>query len=147
MKSIASITSAAFATLAMAVTASADPIEERQEIMKERGALLRILGPIAQERQPFDADIVLDALERLNANAQASTDIDALWPEGTESGGDTESAPAVWSNRDGFKSLTDEYAAHAAAALEAAPQDLDAFRTVFSPVAASCGTCHEGYRL
>lgn len=147
MKSIALAMSAALASLAMAIPASADPIEERQEIMKERGALMRILGPIAQERQPFDAAVVLDALERLNANAQASTDLDALWPEGTETGGDTESAPAVWSDRDGFKALTDEYAAHTAAALEAAPQDLDAFRSVFSPVAASCGTCHEGYRL
>ncbi|MEO3387869.1 cytochrome c [Mesorhizobium sp. CAU 1741] len=130
-----------------AVAASADPIEDRQALMKERGAVMRILGPIAQGREPFEADKVLEALEELNANAQATTDVDALWPEGSDSGGDNDSAPAVWEDREGFVAATNKYAADAAAAAEAAPQDLEAFRAVFGPVASNCGSCHEAYRL
>ncbi len=126
--------------------AAADPISDRKENMKERGGLMRVLAPVAQGQQPFDAATVLDALEKLSANAQAATDIDALWPAGTESG-DTKAAPAIWEDRAGYQAATDKYAADAAAAAEAAPQDLDAFRAAFGPVAANCGACHEAYRL
>jgi cytochrome c556 len=132
--------------LALAFTATtviADPLTERQDLMKERGALMRILAPIAQEQAEFDAAVVLDALEKMNANAQATTDIDALWPEGSEGG---ESASTIWSDRDGFQAASDKFATDAAAAAEAAPQDLDAFRAVFQPVAGNCGACHEAFR-
>lgn len=135
------------ASLALSVgAAAADPITDRKEYMKERGGLMRILGPVAQGQQPFDAATVLDALEKLSANAQATTDVEALWPEGTESG-DTKSGPRIWEDRAGYQAASDKYAADTAAAAEAAPQDLDSFRAVFAPVAANCGACHEAYRL
>ena len=140
----------AYAAAALSMTiasVSADPIEDRQAIMKERGALMRILGPIAQGRADFDAATVLDALEKLDANAQATTDVAALWPEGTETGGDTEAAPTIWSDAEGFRTISEDYAAKTAAAVAAAPQDLAAFQAAFGPVASSCGTCHETYRL
>lgn len=139
----------ALATVAFSIMvagASADPIADRKENMKERGALMRILAPVAQGQQPFDAATVLDALEKLSANAEAATDIDALWPAGTESG-DTKSSPRIWEDRAGYQAASDKFAADTAAAVEAAPQDVDAYRAVFGPVAANCGTCHEGYRL
>ena len=137
--------------LALSITvfvnaAAADPIDDRKTIMKERGGILRVIGPVAQGQQPFDAATVIDALERLAANAEAATEVDALWPAGSEAG-DTKSAPNIWTDRAGFQAASDKFAADAAAAAEAAPQDLDAFRAVFGPVAANCGTCHEAYRL
>jgi cytochrome c556 len=139
---IASAIAVAFA----ATSSFADPLEDRKNIMKERGAQMRILGPIAQGQQPFDAAAVMAALEVLNTNAQAATDIDALWPAGSE-GGDTKSAPAIWEDRAGFQAASDKYAADVAAAVEANPQDLQGFQAVFGPVAGNCGSCHEGYRL
>lgn len=139
---------ACLAALSFSVSGvAADPIADRQALMKERGDLMRVLVPIMREQQPFDAATVLDTLEKMNANAQAATDVDALWPEGSETGGDTESAPSIWEDREGFVAATNKYAADAQAAAEAAPQDLDAFRGAFAPVAANCGTCHEAYRL
>jgi cytochrome c556 len=138
-----------YAAAALSVTiagAGADPIEDRKNLMKERGSLMRVLAPVAQGQQPFDAATVLDALEKLNANAQAGTDVAALWPAGTESG-DTKSAPAIWSNAAGFQAAADKFATDAAAAVEAAPQDLAAFQAVFGPVAGNCGTCHEAFRM
>ena len=40
----------------------ADPIDDRQALMKERGQILRTLGPIAQGRADFDAATVMAAL-------------------------------------------------------------------------------------
>ena len=136
---------AASAALLTVASANADPIEDRKNIMKERGAQMRVLGPIAQGQQPFDAAAVLQALETLNANA-AATDIDALWPAGTETG-DTKSAPKIWEDMAGFKAAHEKYAADVAAALAANPQDLAAFQAAFGPVAANCGSCHQAYRL
>lgn len=138
MRTILSATCA----LMLTATASADPIQEREEIMKERSQIFRTLGPIAQGRQPFDPDTVLAALEQLNANAEAH-DIEALYPEGSEGG---DASAAVWTDRDGFVELDAEYRAAVQAALAAAPQDEQIFRGVFQPIAASCGTCHETYR-
>ncbi|MHB2265937.1 c-type cytochrome [Aliihoeflea sp. PC F10.4] len=133
------------ATLAIALfapAAFAQPMEEREQVMKERSQILRTLGPIAQGRAPFDADTVMAALEELNANAEAH-DIAALYPEGSEGGDATE---AVWSDRDGFVELDAEYRAAVQAAVAAAPADEQVFRAVFQPIGASCGTCHETYR-
>jgi len=133
------------AALLITSAASADPIADRKSLMKERGAQMRVLGPIAQGKAPFDAAAVLDALEKLNANAQA-TDIEALWPAGSETG-DTKSGAAIWSDREGFAAAETKLEDDLAAAVAAKPADLAAFQAVFGPVAADCGACHEKYRL
>lgn len=136
----------AVAAVSLLVTgASADPIADRKALMKERGGIMRTLGPIAQGQQPFDAATVLAALEQLNANA-AKTDVEALWPAGSETG-DTKSSPKIWSDMAGFKAATDKFTADTAAAVAAKPQDLAAFQAVFGPVAGNCGACHEAYRM
>ena len=138
----------ALAAAALAVTiagAAADPLEQRKENMKERGGIMRILGPIAQGKADFDAAAVNDALARLEANAQAAADVDALWPEGSDSG-DTKASPAIWADFDAFKAENAKYGEAVKAAVTAAPQDLAAFQAAFGPVGASCGSCHEHYR-
>jgi cytochrome c556 len=113
--------------------------------MKERGQIMRILGPIAQGRADFDAATVNEALAKLETNAEGGADIDALWPEGSDTG-DTKAASAIWENFDAFKAESEKYAQAVAAAVAAAPQDLAAFQAAFGPVGASCGSCHENYR-
>lgn len=135
---------AASAFALAATTAIADPIEERQEIMKAFGDSMRTLGPIAQGQADFDAAAVQAALETLNENAQA-IDVATLFPEGSV--GDSRAAPAIWENLDDFTAKVEAFQADTAAAVEAAPQDIDAFREVFGPAASNCGTCHESYRI
>ena len=55
----------------LATSAIADPIEDRKALMKERGGVMQVLVPIAQGKQPFDAAVVMEQLEKLNANAQS----------------------------------------------------------------------------
>lgn len=126
--------------------AGADPIEQRKENMKERGAVMRILGPIAQGKADFDAAAVNDALVRLEANAAAAADVEALWPQGSDAG-DTKSAAAIWIDFDAFKAQNAKYIEAVKAAAAAAPQDLAAFQAAFGPVGAGCGGCHENFRI
>lgn len=136
---------AASALLLGMTVASADPVEDRQAIMKERGGAMQVLVPIAQEKNPFDAAAVMEALKTLEANA-AEVDVDALWPEGS-TGGDSDSAPAIWENFDEFKAAHAKFKADVDAAVAANPQDLDSFKAVFGTVAQNCGACHERFRL
>lgn len=139
---------AAFAlacTSLMVVDASADPITDRKDIMKERGALMQVLGPIAQGQQPFDSATVMDALQKLNENAER-TDVSVLWAAGTETG-DIKSSPRIWEDMAGFQAAVDKFTADTEAAVAANPQDLAAFQAVFGPVAGNCGACHEAYRM
>ncbi|TWG65296.1 cytochrome c [Aminobacter sp. J44] len=106
---------AAAALSVMTMGATANPIEQRQANMKERGQILRVLAPIAQGRADFDAATVLDALEKLNANAQAAADVDAFYPAGTETG-DTKVKESIWSDREGFKKANEDYLSKVAAA-------------------------------
>ncbi|MCG6113658.1 MAG: cytochrome c [Mesorhizobium sp.] len=139
---------ALFAATILALTmsgAGADIIDDRQANMKERGDVMRILGPIAQGQQPFDAEVVLAALERLNENALGEN-IMEYFPEGSETGGDTRAAPAIWEDTETFVRIESTYATNVQAAVDAGPEDLDGFRAAFGPVAAQCGACHERFR-
>jgi len=139
------LTLLAAATLALTMSAAgADIIEERKAIMSERGDIMRVLGPIAQGQQPFDAERVLAALEQMNENALGNS-IMEYFPEDSQTG-NTRATPAVWQDSGAFVDIETTYAANVQAAVDAAPSDIDEFRAVFGPVAAQCGACHERFR-
>jgi cytochrome c556 len=71
----------------------------------------------------------------------------ALYPVGTETGGETKALPAIWTNRAGF----DEANANNVAAIDkllaaAKSGDTAAFTTQFGAVGATCGACHRNFR-
>lgn len=138
----------ALAATAIAITitgAVADPIEQRQANMKERGAIMKVLGPMLQGKADFNADVVAAELAKLEENAKAGSDLEALWPQGSDTG-ETKAAPAIWTDFAGYKAASEKYAENVAAAVAAKPQDLAAFQASFGPVASGCGSCHELYR-
>lgn len=138
----------AYAAAALSLTvasAVADPITDRKDMMKERGGQMRVLAPIAQGQQPFDAAAVMAALQTLAANAERGADLDTYWPQGSDTG-DTRSRAAIWEDRAGYQAASDKFKADMDAAVAANPQDLASFQAVFGPVGGSCGTCHEVYR-
>jgi cytochrome c556 len=125
--------------------ALADPIADRKALMKERGGFVGQLAPVAKGEKPFDAAAVLTALQGFAANG-AKFDIDALFPAGSGTG-DTKAAPKIWEDMAGFKKAEAKFEADVAAAIAAAPQDLDAFKAQFDAVTSNCGACHQAYRL
>jgi cytochrome c556 len=73
-------------------------------------------------------------------------DIGALYPEGSNAG-DTTAAPAIWENPDGFRDAEKKFEDAVGAALADAPADLDALKAKFGAIGASCGACHENFRI
>jgi cytochrome c556 len=137
----------AISAVALAATAAlADPISERQAIMKSNGKTLKSISAIAKGEQPFDADKVLVALKALNDDAQ-KFDVQKLFPDGSQTGGDTTASPKIWEDTAGFQKAVDKFKADTASAVSASPADLDQFKIEFGKVAKNCGSCHEAFRI
>lgn len=133
--------------LAMGATVSVaqdDPIAERQEKMKTMGGAMRVLVPMFREQADYDAEAALAAFVRMN---EAVDGYGALFPEGTETGGDTRAKPEIWSDREGFDAAVADFEEDLAMAASADIPDLDSFKPVFGAVAQNCGDCHEVYQV
>ena len=136
----------AISMLSLAASAAfADPILDRQGLMKERGKLVGGLAKIAKGEADFDAAAVLTALQALQVNAE-KFDADALFPAGSDKG-DTTASPKIWEDMAGFKATNDKYIADVKAATAAAPADVDTLKAQFDTIASNCGTCHQTYRV
>ena len=136
----------AISMLALAASAAfADPILDRQALMKERGKIVGGISKVVKGEEPFDAAAVLTQLQALQANAE-KIDVDALFPAGSDTG-DTTASPKIWEDMAGFKAANDKYIADIKAATAAAPADVDTLKTQFGTIASNCGTCHQTYRV
>ncbi|ESY71494.1 cytochrome c [Mesorhizobium sp. M1050] len=136
----------AISMLALAASAAfADPILDRQGLMKERGKIAGGLAKVVKGEEPFDAAAVLTQLQALQANAE-KFDADVLFPAGSDTG-DTTAAPKIWEDMAGFKSTEDKYLADIKAATATAPADIDTLKTQFDAITSNCGTCHKTYRV
>jgi len=136
------------AAVALAVGSAAvvaqDAIAERKAAMKSVGGAMGTLVRFARGQAEYDAAAALAAFTTMNEVAGRYGD---LFPEGTETGGDTKASPAIWSDRAGFDAEVAKFQVNTASAIDAAPADVDAFRAVFGPVGQSCGSCHEKFQL
>ncbi|OCW58437.1 c-type cytochrome [Hoeflea olei] len=131
------------AGLAPALAAD-EPQVVRQDLMKKNGKDLGVLVKMVKGEAPFDAAQAQAALTEIHGVA---SEFGAYFPEGSETGFDTEAAPAIWSDRAGFDKAVAQFEADAKTAMDAAPADLDALKAVFGPLTKNCGACHETYRL
>lgn len=126
--------------------ASADPIADRQALMKERGKIVGGLVKVVKGEQSFDAAAVLDTLKQLEANAE-KFDTEKLFPVGSEQGGDTTAAPKIWEDKAGFNAAEDKFLADVKAAVAAPPADVDVLKAQVGTIGADCGACHQTYRI
>lgn len=124
--------------------AAEEPQVVRQEIMKKNGEATGALAKMVKGETEFDA---VAALAALTAISEVAGTVGEYFPEGSETGFETEAMPAIWSDRDGFNATLAKFKVDADAAVAAAPADLDGLKTVFGPLTKNCGACHETYRL
>ena len=76
----------AISMLALAGSAAfADPVLDRQALMKERGKIVGGLNKVVKGEEPYDAAAVLSALQALQANAE-KFDVATLFPPRRRSG-------------------------------------------------------------
>lgn len=130
--------------IAVSAAYAQDPISDRQKAMKMVGAAAKASSEMIKGEKPFDAAVALESFQTMNDVAK---DFVSLFPEGSETGGDTEASPKIWEDRAGFEAAVAKFEADSAEAIAAAPSDLDAFKASFGKVAANCGACHKAYRV
>jgi cytochrome c556 len=119
------------------------PQEARQELMKGVGEAAKPVGGMLKGELEFDAAVVMESLTTWSL---ASGKLGDLFPEGSESGYDTEARSTIWSDRDGFNTVLKDLTQAIQAGLEAKPQTLDELKPVAGPIFKQCKACHEGYR-
>ena len=105
---------AAAVGLIVAGTALAqDPIAARQAAMKEIGKNYGAVNKMNRGQAPYDGAAASAAF---TAIAAAASGYAALFPPGSEIGGDTEALPAIWENKADFDALAAKLEADAKAA-------------------------------
>ena len=134
---------AAFALAAVAIADGHDPREVRDNLMEKVGKAAKPVGQMLRGDREFSAEELMTSLETWQ---KVSMQFGDLFPEGSETGMDTEAAPAIWEDRDGFNAALTDWQDAVAAAIEAAPQSLEDARPVVGPVFNPCQGCHDGYR-
>ena len=130
-----------FAPLA---SAENDPIHERHELMEAVGDAAKPVGAMLRGQSEFDADVLM---ESLSVWKKVAGKFGGLFPEGTETGGGTEAAPAIWEDREGFDSALAMWSDAIDAAIAANPQSLEEAKPVAGKVFNACKNCHDSYRI
>lgn len=133
-------------TLALPVSAALaeeSPQEQRHELMEGVGGGAKTIGGMLEGEKAFDAAAAMEALQVWDHAAGVFGD---LFPEGTETGHDTEALPTIWSDRAGFDAALQAWSDAVDAAIAADPQSLDELGAAAGPVFKKCKACHEEYR-
>ena len=126
--------------LATGANAAGDAAADRQNLMKDVGAAIGMGSKIAKGEVEFNAIAANLVLRTMHS---AALGFGYMFPEGSETGADTEASPAIWSDRAGFDAAVAKFATDSAGGVE----DLDGFRAKFGQIASNCGACHKAYRV
>lgn len=143
LKSIALAAVVVCLGLSVAV-AQEGPQVQRQKQMKAVGGALGALGGIAKGEKPYEAATVTAALTTISTTMKAFPN---QFPAGTESGADSEAAPAVWQNPKDFHAKAEKLAAEADKLLAAVPADQAGVGAAMKALGGTCGDCHQTYRM
>ena len=124
----------------------ADPVTERQNIMKTYGASMGVLGGMAKGKMAYDAAKASEAAAALLA--AASSDQSGFWVEGTQQGfADTSRAKiSVWDMADDFAAKERGLIDAATAMNAAAGESLAALQGAIGGVGGACAACHKAHR-
>jgi cytochrome c556 len=123
----------------------ADAIAARQGFMKLVG------GNTSALKLAIDSGSA-DRLKQVEGNARAiaaaAGAIPAMFPKGSEKGGNTKALDKIWSDMDGFKKAAAGLATEATALAEALKAgDVEKAKSQFGRLGAvGCGGCHQPYR-
>jgi cytochrome c556 len=127
-----------------AAVADTDPIEARQELMENTRDGAKVIGGMLKGEKPFDAE---DAMAALKVWKITATEAGDLFPEGSETGHDTEAKSTIWSDREGFKEKMAIFNTKVDTAIAANPASLDELKAAAGPIFKACKGCHDGYRV
>ena len=127
-----------------AALAGSDPILARQALMEDTRDAAKVIGGMLKGEKAFDAEAAMTALKVWQKTAKEAGD---LFPEGSDTGHETEAKAAIWTDRDGFNEKMADFGKAVDAAISANPDSLEALKGAAGPVFKTCKGCHEGYRV
>ena len=118
-----------------------DPIQQRQNLMKNNQEQVRTLTGMARGQAPFNAATAQVALQRIEQNAQQ---VPALFPAGSHQG-KTAALPVIWERKADFDARAAKLGQDAKAA-QTGITDQASLQAAVQRVGQNCGGCHETYR-
>lgn len=121
-----------------------DPRHERHELMEDVGDAAKPVGEMLKGEAEYDQDVLMASLRTFQ---NVSMKFGDLFPPGTETGMDTEAAPAIWEDREGFEQALADWREAIDAAIAAKPMNLEDAKPVAGAVFKTCKGCHDTYRL
>lgn len=127
-----------------AAIADDNPQHERHELMEDVGKAAKPVGKMLKGERDFDVDVLMASLQTWRDVSMVFGD---LFPAGSETGNDTEAAPAIWEDRAGFDEALGNFRDATAAALAAKPTTLESTKPVVGPIFKTCKGCHDTYRI
>ena len=121
-------------------------IEQRQAAMKQNGASMKALVPMARGEAAWNQATAIQALDTLKKNADATP---ALFPRGSgaEAGVKTAALPAIWEKMADFQAAAKAQGDAADNLMKLARANDEAgFKAGFAAMGRACGGCHEPFR-
>ncbi len=136
--------SATVVAMPVAIAEGDDPRHERHELMEGVRDAAKPVGAMLKGESDYDADVVMASLQTWHDGSMRFGD---LFPEGSDTGMDTEAAPAIWEDRAGFEAALLKWREAVEAAQAANPMTLEAAKPTVGPVFQTCKGCHDTYRI
>ena len=130
--------------ISSAARAGSDPIQARQQLMEDTRDAAKVVGGMLKQKQAFDAEAAMQSFKVWKKTAEQAGD---LFPEGSETGHDTEARATIWTDREGFNDKLANFSAQVDAAIAASPDSLEALNEAAGPIFKACKACHEEYRV
>ncbi len=121
-----------------------DPRHEPHELMEGVGKAAKPVGKMLKGEVDYDAEVVMASLQTWHDAAKSFGD---LFPVGSETGMDTEAAPAIWEDRAGFEEALGKFRTATEAAIESSPTTLEEAQPAVGPIFKTCKGCHDTYRI
>ncbi len=133
----------------LALATAASPLLRRHDasskaLMKEVGGATKLSSEMIKGEKPFDAKAAAAAMQKI---ADGWAPFAKLFPPGSDKGGETTAAPAIWEKFADFDAKGQAMAKAAAIAAKEAEKGPDAFKAAFGAVGGTCKGCHEVYRV
>ena len=123
-------------------------IKARQAMFQIYGFNTAILGDMAKEDIPYDADVASEAAANLAAAANLGQS--QMWPQGSDNESDgnatTRALPSIWENFPDVVEKANALKESSAAVAAVAGDGLGALQGAMRDVGASCKGCHDDYR-
>ncbi len=137
----------ALCLLALPMLAIADgdsPIEQRQHLMEQTRDALKPLIGMTRDQVAFDAATVTQSLAVFEKTAVEAL---PLFPEGSDSGFDTEAKATIWTDRTGFEMAFMRFGAAVEEAQDADINSVETLQPALQGILKTCKGCHDDFRV